>query len=195
MHTQERADDQTDPSVSAVSASVHAKASDDLSQLKSNTSGEYGATSGALSEMETVSAPTEIEKSAFKPQPEPVSLADTSDEMEDAKGGVEPDVIVYNKLVRNNIPSIIEADGCTCGYRTLNDDEFKTALFAKLKEECEELVVNPCLEEFADVYEVLDALRVAQGYSEEEVHDFRMIKAMKRGTFSDRIFLESVKNN
>lgn len=195
VQTQERADDQIEPSVSAVSASVHAKASDDLSHLKSNTSGEYGATSEAPSEMETVSAPTETEKSAFKPQPEPVSLADTSDEMEDAKGGVEPDVIVYNKLVRNNIPSIIEADGCTCGYRTLNDDEFKTALFAKLKEECEELVANPCLEEFADVYEVLDALRVAQGYSEEEVHDFRMIKAMKRGTFSDRIFLESVKNN
>lgn len=195
VQTQERAANRAETSVSTVSDSVHAEASDNLSHPASNTSEEYNSTSEAPSEMETVPAPTKTEKSVFEPQPEPVSLSDTSDEAEDAKGGVEPDVIVYNKLVRNNIPSIIEADGCTCGYRTLNDDEFKTALLAKLKEECNELVANPCLEEFADVYEVLDALRVAQGYSEEEVHDFRIIKAMKRGTFSDRIFLESVKNN
>ena len=59
---------------------------------------------------------------------------------------------IYNKLVRDRIPEVIKADGCTCECKILSDDDFQSALLTKLREECDELINNPCLEEFADVY-------------------------------------------
>jgi len=42
---------------------------------------------------------------------------------------------VYNKLVRDNIPSIIENDGCKCVTKVLNEKEYKVELYKKLQEE------------------------------------------------------------
>lgn len=43
--------------------------------------------------------------------------------------------IVYNKLVRDKIPEIIEADGKTCEIEILSDDEYIKMVDAKLDEE------------------------------------------------------------
>lgn len=101
-------------------------------------------------------------------------------------------MIVYNKLVRDKIPEIIEADGKTCKTRILDDEEYLAALEEKLNEEVAEYQKDKNLEEMADVLEVLQAICVAKGYSLEELEAMRAKKAEKRGGFTDKVFLESV---
>lgn len=99
---------------------------------------------------------------------------------------------VYNKLVRDKIPEIIEADGKECKTRILSNDEYIAALEAKLNEEVAEYQVDKNLEEMADVLEVLQAICTARGYSMDELEAMRAKKAEKRGGFRERIFLEYV---
>lgn len=47
--------------------------------------------------------------------------------------------MMYQKLVRDNIPAIIEKNGETCVTRTLSDKEYEDALMNKLQEEVAEL--------------------------------------------------------
>ena len=72
---------------------------------------------------------------------------------------------VYNKLVRDKIPEIIEADGKYCKTRILSGEEYIAALEAKLNEEVAEYQKDKNLEEIADVFEVLQAICIARGYS------------------------------
>lgn len=43
--------------------------------------------------------------------------------------------IIYNKLVRNHIPEIIDADGKTACCRIMEEEEYRNALKKKLVEE------------------------------------------------------------
>ena len=99
---------------------------------------------------------------------------------------------VYNKLVRDKIPEIIEADGKTCKTRILSNEEYIDALETKLSEEVAEYQADKNLEEMADVLEVLQAICIARGYSLEELEAVRAKKANERGGFADKIFLEYV---
>ena len=99
---------------------------------------------------------------------------------------------VYNKLVRDKIPEIIEGDGKICKTRILSDEEYIAALEAKLNEEVAEYQADKNLEEMADVLEVLQAICIARGYSLEELEALRAKKANERGGFADKIFLEYV---
>ena len=47
---------------------------------------------------------------------------------------------VYNKLVRDNIPNIIENDGIKVVTRILNNEEYKNELYKKLLEESNEVI-------------------------------------------------------
>ena len=75
--------------------------------------------------------------------------------------------MMYQKLVRDNIPAIIEKNGETCVTRKLTDKEYEDALANKLQEEVAELLeaytakersAMDCAEEIADVMEVLYAM-------------------------------------
>lgn len=99
---------------------------------------------------------------------------------------------IYNKLVRDKIPEMIEADGKTCKTRILSEEEYIAALEEKLNEEVAEYQADKTLEEMADVLEVLHAICVARGYSLEDLEKVRVKKAEERGGFWERIFLESV---
>ena len=99
---------------------------------------------------------------------------------------------VYNKLVRDNIPEIIEEDGKACMTRILSDEEYIASLETKLNEEVAEYQADKNLEEMADVLEVLQAICIARGYSLEELEALRAKKANERGGFADKIFLEYV---
>ncbi len=98
---------------------------------------------------------------------------------------------VMNKLVRDKIPEIIEADGRTCKIHILSDEEYLSALEEKLNEEVAEYQKDKNLEEMADVLEVLQAICIARGYTLEELEALRKKKADDRGGFSEKIFLES----
>lgn len=121
--------------------------------------------------------------------------------------------IIYNKLVRDNVPDIIEADGHTAVYDTIEDDnEMLVALLLKLVEEVSELdevlteatqegdesVVRDAavIEEFADVVTVFTELIDELSKRHESVADAILSQVRKKvsekGTFSKRIFLREV---
>ena len=103
-------------------------------------------------------------------------------------------VKVYNKLVRDKIPEIIEADGKTCETRILSDEEYLEMVDAKLDEELAEYHKDQNVEELADLLEVIYAAAEARGCSVEELEKIRAEKAEKRGKFLEKILLVSVDN-
>jgi predicted house-cleaning noncanonical NTP pyrophosphatase (MazG superfamily) len=106
--------------------------------------------------------------------------------------GVKMTEKVYNKLVRDRIPEIIDNDGKSSKVREINGDELKRALVEKLSEEGREYLECMDSEELADILEVLYALIESNGSTLEEIEAIRQSKKDKRGGFSKGIFLESV---
>ena len=99
---------------------------------------------------------------------------------------------IYNKLIRDNIPQIIEQSGKTCKTRVLTDDEYVTQLNAKLVEELAEYQHSGEVEELADIVEVALALAQAKGVSRAKFDAIRTEKALKNGAFTQKLFLEWV---
>ena len=100
---------------------------------------------------------------------------------------------VYNKLVRDRIPEIIEADGKTCTTEILSDDRYLQMLDAKLNEELAEYQESKSLEELADLLEVMQAVAKARGWTWEQLEQIRMEKAARRGGFEKKILLREVR--
>ena len=100
--------------------------------------------------------------------------------------------IIYNKLVRDKIPEIIEQTGQACACSVLSDGDYLNMLDEKLNEELAEYQEDKSIEELADLLEVVRAVARARGSSIEEVEDIRRRKAEKRGGFEKRILLEEV---
>lgn len=99
---------------------------------------------------------------------------------------------IYNKLVRDKIPKIIEADGKKYETRIASKEEHAELLEKKLQEEVNEFIEAKNLEELADVMEVLFGLARNLGYSEEDLIKRRDQKRDERGGFDERIVLEKV---
>lgn len=101
-------------------------------------------------------------------------------------------VIPYNKLVRDKIPDIIEADGKTCKVEVLSENDYLEMVDAKLDEELAEYHKDKSIEELADLLEVIYAATEARGYSLDELEKIRQEKAAKRGAFQKRLLLKEV---
>lgn len=98
----------------------------------------------------------------------------------------------FRKLIRDKIPEIIEKDGKKAVMRVLSDAEFLTALENKLLEEVQEMRGGADKKtEMADIYEVLDAVIQAHGFSKEEILEIQKKKREERGGFDKKLFLES----
>ena len=100
--------------------------------------------------------------------------------------------IMYNKLVRDLIPKVIESTGSMGVVHVAEELEYEESLLDKLLEESAEFVEEPCEEEIADILEVIDALISFYGYSHESIIKKKYEKALSRGRFDDRIILEKV---
>jgi len=105
---------------------------------------------------------------------------------------VKKNTIIYNKLVRDKIPQIIEVDGKKYSTRVAEKEELIELLEAKLVEEANEFHEAKNLEELVDLMEVIFGLSVAIGFSENELMKLRKIKKEKRGGFEKGIVLEEV---
>ena len=103
-----------------------------------------------------------------------------------------PTVKTYNKLVRDNIPAIIEATGASCETEILSEADYLRLLDAKLDEELAEYRRDRTVEELADLLEVIYACAAAKGCSREELETIRVLKAARRGGFEKRILLKTV---
>ncbi len=101
---------------------------------------------------------------------------------------------IYNKLVRDNIPNIIENNKEKPIIRILNDDEYKIELEKKLYEEYEEVINSKenRIEELADMLEVIKALGHLENKSLNDIIDVANQKNKSRGSFNKKIFLEKV---
>jgi predicted house-cleaning noncanonical NTP pyrophosphatase (MazG superfamily) len=97
----------------------------------------------------------------------------------------------YHKLVRDNIPALLDSKGVAYEKRIAGDTEYRRELIKKLCEESKEFAEAGAVEELADVLEVVDALRALPEY-----HDVLMVQAQKRaerGGFVGRIILKGEK--
>ena len=97
---------------------------------------------------------------------------------------------VYNKLVRDRIPEIIEAQGEKANVRVLEEADFLVLLEEKLDEEVGEFHRDRNIEELADILEVVYALADSVGSREELDRVYRK-KHEDRGGFEERVFLIS----
>lgn len=103
---------------------------------------------------------------------------------------------VYNKLVRDKIPNIINESGKICDIRILNEVEYIKELKKKVVEEAIELEQTKdkkeLIEEIADIYEVLEALLNAEKIDSKNILKIRNEKNNIKGKFKQHIFLERV---
>lgn len=105
---------------------------------------------------------------------------------------------VYNKLVRDRIPEIINNDGKNCTTKILDDETYVKELKKKVHEELKEYEEassdEEAVEELADILELIYALVKTHGASVDELEEIRKDKAEKRGGFNDKIFLIEVED-
>ena len=99
---------------------------------------------------------------------------------------------IYNKLVRDKIPEIINNDNEIAITRTLHDVEYLNELNKKLEEEVKEYLEADNIEELADIVEVIYGILNLKNVSIEEFEIIRKNKVEKRGAFNKKIFLEKV---
>ena len=102
---------------------------------------------------------------------------------------------IYNKLVRDNIPEIILANGAEPVTRILDDADYRKSLEEKLNEEYREVLSssgNERCEELADMIEVIRSLAGLENKTLDEIIAIADEKKESRGGFEKKIFLEKV---
>ena len=100
--------------------------------------------------------------------------------------------IIYDKLVRDKVPEIIEKSGKQCEIEVLSDEKYLKMIDKKLDEELAEYHKDKNIEELADLLEVIYAATKARGYSIKDLEKIRAEKTEKRGGFDKKILLKKV---
>ena len=105
----------------------------------------------------------------------------------------------YNKLVRDNIPEIIESHWVTPIIHIASSEEFFDKLKNKLTEEVQEYLNSTDTEELVDILEVIYAIAEYQNITIDKLEEIRLAKQFSRWGFKKKIILErtqsQVKNN
>ncbi|HWI47524.1 MAG TPA: nucleoside triphosphate pyrophosphohydrolase, partial [Rummeliibacillus sp.] len=108
----------------------------------------------------------------------------------------EMELPVYNKLVRDLIPEVIEKNGKKCSTRVLAPEQHLGEIKLKMQEEALEFkeATNQKdeLEELADVLELVHAALDVYNVSFQELEQVRLAKKEKRGGFSEGMYLLEV---
>lgn len=107
-------------------------------------------------------------------------------------------IIQYNKLVRDNIPEIIEASGKTCKTFKVDEQFMLTHLITKLSEEFHEFLTEAdkkssegMIEELVDLKTVIDAI-IPRISSFTHFDMIETIKNNDRGQYFNNVFLMEV---
>ena len=96
----------------------------------------------------------------------------------------------YNKLIRDKIPEIINRRGGKFKIHIADRQEYWQKLKEKLLEEVKEFFKKESQEEFADILEVIEAMRIFKKFGRKRVLALKRKKLRERGGFSKRIILE-----
>lgn len=97
--------------------------------------------------------------------------------------------MIYNKLVRDHIPEIMESKGGKATFRTLSEEEYIRFLEAKLDEEVGEYHSDKTAEELADILEVVYALAAVHGLDKAQLALVYDKKHAERGGFDRKLLL------
>jgi predicted house-cleaning noncanonical NTP pyrophosphatase (MazG superfamily) len=101
----------------------------------------------------------------------------------------------YHKLVRDNIPSIIEKSGRKVAYKQIkNREEMLSFLAIKLIEESKEYVKNQNIEELADILEIIFSILDLTNTSFDALQDIRRYKKQTKGGFEKGYILISTQD-
>lgn len=101
--------------------------------------------------------------------------------------------MIFNKLVRDNIPDIIKNNGEEAITQILDDEIYKKELDKKLLEEVNEYLKDDNEEEIADILEVIDAILDYKQITKEQITDIKNRKVTKKGAFTKRVYLIETK--
>ena len=96
---------------------------------------------------------------------------------------------LYNKLIRDKIPQIIQKTGKKPVTKIFSAAEYKKALDNKLVEEVKEYSKSKTVEELADIEEVILAILKSRKILIKDFDKLRQSKAKERGKFNKRIKL------
>ena len=106
---------------------------------------------------------------------------------------------IYNKLVRDGIPAIIEAGNKKYIMNVLetvqHEVEIKRKLDEELKEYQEASSDEEAVEELADLLELIYAVLPLHNSSMEELEQVRLAKREKRGGFDKGYYLIEVEDD
>lgn len=102
--------------------------------------------------------------------------------------------IYHNKLVRDNIPSIIKGRRKECEVIQITDTlEFQQELFKKIKEEADALTMTKNKEDFLDKYAdlmmVLNTIMRQLEITTEEMKEVKQENNLRKGAFKHQQFL------
>ena len=98
----------------------------------------------------------------------------------------------YNKLIRDNIPIMMQAQNKKFKLHEADEKEYQQKLQEKLLEEVTEFLENPCLEELADIQEVLNALLYNMQFDDQRLLQEMLTKSVTNGAFNRKLILEWV---
>ena len=104
-----------------------------------------------------------------------------------------------NKLVRDNIPEIVKAEGRTIKYREIQGKELIIALATKLIEESQEVLDavhsgdgTNLIEELGDLMDVYNAFLHESNITQSRVRGIALYKTLDKGGFEKGIFVEEL---
>ena len=97
-----------------------------------------------------------------------------------------------NKLVRDNIPNIIEHKGDKPDFVILDSFDYYNELKKKLSEELTEFNESDDILELCDLVEVISAILDYRNINGKEFEEMRSKKNEANGKFKDKIFLNGV---
>ena len=104
----------------------------------------------------------------------------------------------HNKLIRDKILEIIEANKEKSSFRVLNKKEYIKEIKKKILEEAQELIEakgkKEIINEIVDVQELVDVLILESGLTKLQIQKQQKVKNKKRGGFKKRLFLIKTKN-
>lgn len=104
----------------------------------------------------------------------------------------------YNKLVRDNIPAIIEASGKKCIYKKVEGEEYNSYLKRKLLEEVNEFLnastIEERQEEMVDITGILVNLCRVYNLDPSKLYALDIKKRLEKGDFLKGFVLLEVAN-